>query len=483
MGYVCNFAKGVALLFPLFLFACENSESVNFISPNESLVTDSLSSCVIGVPFSSEKVVSSSSQVNESSGVEKVSSYSSEPPQSSSSLSVIAQSSFSRVPVQSSSSVLPSLPNNGVPYIRIATADSANVDSAYVLCSVEIAGNGIYSDLAATSGKIRTRGNSTRLWYPKKPYRIKLDAKASVLGLPANKDWVLLANYRDQSKFMNAIAFDMARYMGSFAFVNANRFVEVEINGEYMGVYQLTEQIEHGTSRVNMGTGGVLLSLDQDDGPELSPSATNNFYSKVYKMPVAVKYPKNVTATQIDTISANLAVLEQAIANSDYDSVQKLMDISSFMDFLILQELTHNVELEAPRSMYLYKDSSGLYHMGPVWDFDGGFAYSWDEDTKKYFVDQDWILSRRKAVSGFFVNLFANKSFLADYKARWIELKSDILTDVFAKLDNYMAQAQKALENDAIKWTPVRSFIDEVQSLKSWLTERVNRYESALQKY
>ena len=96
----------------------------------------------------------------------------------------------------------------------------------------------------------------------------------------------------------------------------------------------------------------------------------------------AVKYPKNVTATQIDTISANLAVLEQAIANSDYDSVQKLMDISSFMDFLILQELTHNVELEAPRSMYLYKDSSGLYHMGPVWDFDGGFAYSWDEDTK-----------------------------------------------------------------------------------------------------
>lgn len=116
---------------------------------------------------------------------------------------------------------------------------------------------------------------------------------------------------------MNAVAFDMARYMGSFAFVNANRF---------------------------------------------------------YKLPVAVKYPKNVTATQIDTISANLAVLEQAIANSDYDSVQKLMDISSFMDFLFLQELTHNVELEAPRSMYLYKDSSGLYHMGPVWDFDGGFA-------------------------------------------------------------------------------------------------------------
>ena len=470
MGYVCNFAKGVALLFPLFLFACGNSESVNFISPNESLVS-----------FGGEALSSSSELLQSSSSLTIIQS-SSIITQSSSS-SVIAQSSSSRVPVQSSSSVLPSPPNNGVPYIRIITYDSANVDSAYALCSVEIAGNGIYEDLAPASGKIRTRGNSTRLWYPKKPYRVKLDAKTSVLGLPANKDWVLLANYRDQSKFMNAVAFDMARYMGSFAFVNANRFVEVEINGEYMGVYQLTEQIERGVSRVNTGNGGVLLSLDKDDGPELSPSATNNFYSKIYKLPVAVKYPKNVTATQIDTISANLAVLEQAIANSDYDSVQKLMDISSFMDFLILQELTHNVELEAPRSMYLYKDSSGLYHMGPVWDFDGGFAYSWDEDSKKYFINQDWILHRNRAVPGFFINLFANENFLADYKARWGQLKTSILADVFSKLDDYMVQTQKALENDAIKWTPVRSYVDEVQSLKSWLTERVNRYESALQKY
>ena len=121
--------------------------------------------------------------------------------------------------------------------------------------------------------------------------------------------------------------------------------------------------------------------------------------------------------------------------------------------------------------------------MGPVWDFDGGFAYSWDEDTKKYFVDQDWILHRNRTVPGFFINLFANENFLADYKARWGQLKTSILADVFSKLDDYMLQTQKALENDAIKWTPVRSYVDEVQSLKSWLTERVNRYESALQKY
>lgn len=218
--------------------------------------------------------------------------------------------------------------------MRIIANDS--IDTEYVACTVEIAGNGQYEDIAPASARIRQRGNSTRLWYDKKPYRIKLDSKTSILGLPANKDWVLLANYRDQSKFMNAIAFDMARYMGSFPFVNANRFVEVEINGDYMGMYQLTEQIERAASRVDIDTSGVLLSLDMDDGPELSPDAGNNFYSKVYGMPVAVKYPKNISAERLETIAADFATLEQAIVSADYDNVQKLMDMESFIDFILL---------------------------------------------------------------------------------------------------------------------------------------------------
>lgn len=408
------------------------------------------------------------------------------------------------------------LPNNGIPYIRITMADTSNMDSAiYSPCTIEIAGNELYEDLSVASAKIRLRGNSTRLWYDKKPYRIKFDAKTSVLGLDANKDWVLLANYRDQSKFMNAIAFDMARYMGNFAFVNANRFVEVEINGDYKGVYQLTEQIEQAKSRVNIGTGGVLLSLDQDDGPELSPNATNNFYSKIYGMPVAVKYPKNATTEQLENIATDFAKLEQAIANNDYDNVQNLLDVESFIDFILLQEITRNVELEAPRSMYLYKDDSGKYHMGPVWDFDGGFGYSWDEDTKEYFTSQTWILGSKNpskspynciatekndwnmcagtnmrfndydgnAIPGFFVNLFANETFLNTYKTRWESLKASILDIVFSKLDSYISQSAQALENDAQRWPPIRRYDVETQSLKNWLTERIEKYSSVLKNY
>ena len=417
------------------------------------------------------------------------------------------------MPQTSSSQWVQPLPNNGIPYVRITAVDS--IDTGYVACTVEIAGNGQYEDIAPASARIRQRGNSTRFWYDKKPYRIKFDTKTSVLGLPANKDWVLLANYRDQTKFMNAIAFDMARYMGSFPFVNANRFVEVEINGNYMGMYQLTEQIEKAASRVNIDTNGVLLSLDMDDGPELSPNTGNNFYSKVYRMPVAVKYPKNISAERLETIATDFAILEQAIANADYESVQQLMDMESFIDFILLQEITRNVELEAPRSMYLYRDGTGKYHMGPVWDFDGGFGYGWDEDTKEYFTSQSWILGTGNpskspynctaenkndwgmcnganmrfnsydghAVPGFFANMFASETFLATYKARWEMLKVGILEDAFTKLDAYVLQTAAALENDVTRWPPIRRYDTEIQSLKAWLTERVSKYSRVLEQY
>ncbi|SHK77882.1 CotH protein [Fibrobacter sp. UWOV1] len=507
MGHVCRLAKGGLFLVLLSICAC--GDSVSEAPTGTEVAATERTTSITPVDFPNSSFFNSSSSLWA--------------PQSSSSSQV--QQGFSSPQMQPTSSSLWNsqtssssvknihLPNNGIPYVRIIATDS--IDTEYVACTIEIAGNGQYEDITPAGARIRQRGNSTRLWYDKKPYRIKLDNKTSILGLPANKDWVLLANYRDQSKFMNAIAFDMARYMGSFPFVNANRFVEVEINGDYMGMYQLTEQIERATSRVDIDTSGLLLSLDMDDGPELSPDAGNNFYSKVYGMPVAVKYPKNISAERLETIATDFATLEQAIVSADYDNVQKLMDMESFIDFILLQEITRNVELEAPRSMHLYRDDTGKYHMGPVWDFDGGFGYGWDEDTKEYFTSQSWILGTGnpskspynctaeskndwgmcngtntrfnnydgRAVPGFFTNMFANGTFLAAYRARWESHKNGILADAFAKLDAYVSQTAIALENDATRWPPIRRYDTEIQTLKKWLAERADNYSSVLMQY
>ena len=399
------------------------------------------------------------------------------------------------------------MPNNGVPYIRITVEDATvltRTDSLekpeYIGCTIEVAGNGMYADIPVRTAKIKQRGNSTRLWYDKKPYRIKFLEKTEILGLAANKDWVLLANFRDPTNLMNALAFDIAREMGSFNFVNANRFVEVEINGDYKGLYQLTEQVEQAESRVNVGADGVLLSLDQDDGPELSPDAIDNFWSATYKLPVAVKYPKTLTEGSLEQIRSDFKRLEDAIASADYDAVQALLDVRTFIDFLILQEITRNVELEAPRSMYLHKASAeGKYMFGPVWDFDGGFGYSWNEETKEYFSSQSWILgstnpSRNRfnfsAVSGFFTNLFSNAQFLADYKARWAELASRISALVTERLNLYITENAVAMANDAARWpwpesknNTGKNSAAASRDLEAWMQKRISDYSAVLNGY
>lgn len=214
------------------------------------------------------------------------------------------------------------------------------------------------------TGRIRGRGNSTWLWYPKKPYRIKLDKKTSILGLKEEKDWVLLANYRDPTHLMNTFVFTAGEKL-ELPFTNHSRYVEVTLNGEYIGLYQLTEQVEQGENRVNVADeGGILLSLDKDDGPELAPDATDNFWSKVYSMPICVKHPEDQSTEQLDAIKAEFAKLEQAIQNSDYEATAKLMDIQSFIDYMLLQELVYNVEVDAPRSIYMHKDKGGKWFMG-----------------------------------------------------------------------------------------------------------------------
>ena len=117
--------------------------------------------------------------------------------------------------------------------LNITTVDGAPVDSKeeYVDCYASFDGRGEFPDWSGTA-RIRGRGNSTWLWYPKKPYRLKLDVKSKILGLKKNRDWVLLANYRDPTDLMNTYAFETAAWMG-LPFTNNTRYVEVFLNGDY----------------------------------------------------------------------------------------------------------------------------------------------------------------------------------------------------------------------------------------------------------
>lgn len=373
---------------------------------------------------------------------------------------------------------------NNAPVVSKESAD-------YLNCNITIDGKGILDNYQG-SARIRGRGNSSWLWYDKKPYRIKLNESSKILGLKKNKDWVLLANYRDATDLMNTFGFEVATWLG-LPYTNHTRYVEVTLNGDYIGLYQLTEQVEQGGNRVDVDeTGGLLLCLDVDDGPDNSPNAGDNFWSSVFEMPVCVKYPENPVADQLITIRNDFAKLESAINDYDYNAVAELLDIKSFINYLILQEFVYNVEIDAPRSVFIHKNTGGKYVMGPVWDFDAGFDFDWITmyTGHNYFSRQELVLGTDPAnhtngyrIPDFFTQLFRNHQFVIEYKARWNEVKDSIFQHAWTVMEEYEYNLKDALARDMQRWPIGKHYGTETGKMEDWLTERINHLTTVINNY
>ena len=336
-------------------------------------------------------------------------------------------------------------------------------------------------------GRIRGRGNSTWLWYPKKPYRIKLDQKAEILGLAADKDWVLLANYRDPTHLMNTFVFEMGDRLG-IPYPNHTRYVELTVNGDYQGLYQLTEQVEQGKNRVAIDENeGWLLALDVDDGPTESPGADDNFWSEVYRMPVCVKSPEIQEESGLSVSAARdaLAALEKTILSHDYDELAKVMDIQVMIDYLLIQEYIYNVELSAPRSIFIHRDAGdgSKWIFGPLWDFDAGFDFDWGTmyTGHKFFSDyRETVLGTDPArhisdytyTPSFFTDMWKNKRFVSEVKNRWKQIRPRIMAEFWPEAKRYAEAAKEAMERDAERWPIDKQYTTEINRMEKWLNAR-----------
>ena len=370
--------------------------------------------------------------------------------------------------------------------------------SAYQGCTIKIEADTAVWNYEGR-GRIRGRGNSTWEWYPKKPYRIKLDEKVEILGLDANKDWVMLANYRDPTNLMNTFVFEMGQGLG-MPYTNHTRFVEVTLNGDYKGLYQLTEQVEVAKGRVDIGKKkGWLLSLDVDDGPKEAPGAVDhsalplgsskNFWSEVYRLPVCVKSPEAEDYATPETLREDardaLATLETAIQRHDYDALAKLCDIPVMIDYLLIQEFVYNVEVAAPRSIFLYKDKGddAKWTFGPLWDFDAGFDFDWSQMTTghKFFSDyRETVLGTDPArhvsdytyTSSFFTDMWKSKAFVSEVKARWNRMRPRIMAQFWPETKIYAEAAAEAMDRDARRWPIDRQPKTEINRMEKWLNSR-----------
>ena len=393
----------------------------------------------------------------------------------------------------------------GLASVEITTDGKVPVDSKdpadYRPCTVTVDGAGIFDDYEGR-GQVRGRGNSTWEWYDKKPYRIKLDESSPFLGMASNRDWVLLADYRDVTHMMNNVGFTMAHCLG-LPYTNHARYATVKLNGKNMGLYMVTEQVEQGGHRVDVHPGGILLALDINDGPGDCPQATNNFWSEYIHMAAAVKWPEDPEPAVRDKVRSEFGKLEEAILSHDWKVVDKLLDVQSMIDYLIIQEAIANVELDnAPscRSVYINRDMGGKWIMGPVWDCDGGFCYNWGDMYDywgwghTYFEDYRLLIMGSQpyygtsaygsGISPFFSNLFAMPQFVKAYKARWKEKRDEMLDMVLDNIDATYDVIADAMRADCSLWrisnyTPA----GEVEKLKEWLINRFDYLDTVIAAY
>lgn len=386
---------------------------------------------------------------------------------------------------------------HGLAQLEITTENGAPITSKeeYVRCTVKIDGGDVFPDYEGT-GRIRGRGNSTWYWdwFEKKPYRIKLDESSEILGIEKNKDWVLLANFRDPTHMMNMVGFTIARFLG-LPYTNHPRYAEVTINGEYLGLYMVTEQVEEGGNRVNIDEDtGYLVGLDVNDGPGDCPDATDNFWSEVYWMASCVKYPKDPTPDQVDMVKDDLAELEEAIMDQDYELVSQLLDVESMIHYILVQEIVQNVEMDngnSTRSVYIHYDD-GVWTMGPVWDFDGAFDFRWTY-THNYFDDYRELIfgsdpyNRRGAygagVPGFYSDLFGMAEFVTAFKARWNETKDDLLIEVLDQIDLHSVALEDAMDRDLDLWGISPDYTTEIDRLCTWIVNRMDYLDRIINAY
>ena len=383
-----------------------------------------------------------------------------------------------------------------VPTIYINTEGGVGVTSKddYVTAYVTVRGAENEEDnITEVLTEIKGRGNST--WgMAKKPYRLKFDEKIKFLGNDAKeKNWVLLANYADKTLMRNALAFETARNMFDFGFTPSVTFVDVVLNGENIGSYMLTDQVEVKKKRVPVTeqettttsadseiTGGYLIEVDGFADSEASWFQTNK------GMKVTIKYPKDdeINSDQTAYIKNYTQQMEDALFGTNYTNAEtgwrKYIDEASMVDWYIACELFGNSD--AWWSTYMYKERDDVFKFGPLWDFDIAF----NNDDRLGDATQKLMRTYAHDPKTWIARWWQDAGFQANVKARWEEVrKAGVLAFMTTYIDNTAEYLQISQQNNFQVWNILNtkvyrelaargSYAAEVEFLKNYVTSRVS---------
>lgn len=349
----------------------------------------------------------------------------------------------------------------GLPIVAILTDGGAPIVSKEDWVAGRFVIDPQESDYEAFDGLMEIKGRGNNTWQlDKKPYAVKLAEKSALAGMKKHKRWVLLANAGDRTLMRNRVAYEIGRHTG-LAWTPDTRFVEVILNGKYVGSYLLCEQIRLDENRVNIPemseddvagdavTGGYLLEFDRyfDE--------VNKFRSQYCNLPVNIKEPDadvlvDAQRTYITDYVNHVEQLLYGGATVDKSYVDYI-DINSFVDWWIVMELTGNRDGRLPGSCYMYKDRGGKLFAGPLWDFDlTTFMESYDFLLENYEITD--FRDEHGDRSLWYKRLFSDPAFRALAKERWQSYKP-AFDNIGAFIDAEIAALRPSAEVNWSLWT------------------------------
>lgn len=366
--------------------------------------------------------------------------------------------------------------------VEINTVNQAAITSKddYLKASIKIYDylNNKFVELK-DSTEIKGRGNST--WeLPKKPYRLKTFKSISIGGMPSSKHWALLANFEDKSASRTKLASDLANYLG-VSYAPRSIPVELVLNGEHKGAYELIEVIKIDPKRIDITTintknditaGGAIFELN------LRRDETYNFYTNV-GVPISIKEPDDLNAKTEEIALKHFNYLvdilntaEGALFGNNFADTAvgyaKYFNVQAAITWYLTEEILKNFDI-GEYSVFKYIDTKNKNKItyGPIWDFDLSAGVREGPTGFKAKVENTWM--RR---------FFEDPNFEQSVKDKWNSSRARLLTNMISSVNQNARKLKNSQAANASIWEGFlrpndKSFIEDVNYLKAWLYERV----------
>lgn len=403
--------------------------------------------------------------------------------------------------------------------VLINTQGQAIVDEPKVAASMQIL-NGGTSVYDGNIG-IEIRGSSSQM-FEKKSYGFETwdvqgeDLDVELAGFPEEEDWIFYAPYSDKSLLRNVLIYDLYNQIGRYAV--KSQFAEMTINGDYRGTYVLMEKIKRDQNRVDISklksediTGGYIIKIDKITGED--PTVDFSFSSKYdgfgdsegrQKIKFLYEYPdpEDIETEEKQYIQNYYADFEESLMSPNFVEPQlgyrQYIDVPSFIDFFLFNELSHNVD-GYRISTFMHKDKGEKLKMGPIWDFNIAFGnanYCQGQTTDEWaYLFNTYCPQDPSRVPFWWGRLLQDEQYVAELKARWSQLRGNELSNVNIEetIAKHVIQLQRAgaivknFERYDILGTYVwpNSFIGdthqaELNYLRQWISQRLTWMDSTI---